>query len=93
MPANLSGTWIRSNDGLIIRVTQENNDTIKSHFPNESITYTLNGSLLKTNKKDKDFHGDIINERIIQWKSKDDDGKFNKFFEYLKDYIISFLMY
>ena len=92
MPTNLSGTWIRSNDGLIIRVSQENDNIIKSHFPTESITYTFNGSLLKTNEKDKEFHGDIINERTIQWKSKDEDGKFNKFYEKIRLRCL-FLMY
>ena len=75
MPANLSGTWIRSNDGLIIRVTQENNATLKAYFPSENITYNFEGSLLKTNEKDKEFRGNIINEKIIHWASENEDGK------------------
>ena len=75
MPANLSGTWIRSNDGLIIRVTQENNAIMKAYFPTESITYNFEGSILKTNEKDKEFRGNIINENIIRWASENEDGK------------------
>ena len=69
---------------MIIRVTQENNTTMKAYFPTEDITYTLEGSLLKSNEKDKEFRGDIINERIIHWKSTDADGKVKKFFKYFK---------
>ena len=79
MPAHLSGTWIRSNDGLIIRVTQENNARMKAYFPTESITYNFEGSLLKTNEKDKEFRGNIINEKIIHWASENEDGKLDNF--------------
>ena len=85
MPANLSGTWIRSNDGLIIRVTQENNATLKAYFPSENITYNFEGSLLKTNEKDKEFRGNIINEKIIHWASENEDGKLDKFLKYFKE--------
>ena len=75
---------MRSNDGLIIRATQENNATMKAYFPTESITYTLEGSLLKTIEKDEEFRGNIINEKIIHWALENEDGKLDKFFEYFK---------
>ena len=85
MLENLNGTWIRSNDGLIIRVTQQDNAAMKAYFPTESITYNFEGSLLKTNKKDKEFRGNIINEKIIQWASETEDGKLNYFLSISKN--------
>ena len=78
---------MRSNDGLIIRVTQENNATMKAYFPTENITYTIEGSLLKTIEKDKDFRGNIINEQIIHWTLENEDGKFDKSFKYFKEQV------
>ena len=57
---------------------------MKAYFPTESITYTFEGSLLKTIEKDEEFRGNVINEKLIHWALENEDGKLDKFFKYFK---------
>ena len=66
-PSSLTGRWIRTTDGVVIKAEQKDRRTVTAFFPSEEITYSLEDLVLKPKQNHKKCQGHLVNNHLVQW--------------------------